>query len=221
MKAFRGPMNDEEMVGEPIKPGHADTPGQTDKPGQAEPEPSQAPPVEDEPVLPPPPYVHPERASSSPSTSMQKFINPYSTTGLTIELYIVTVSLRWLGMHWFWLGRPGWGALYFCTLGLFGVGWAIDMIRLPHLVSRSKSGFDKDGTVDLLDMYVLCLCPITGLFLAAHHWALRRREWASLHMLTLGFIGVGWAVDLLRLPLLVSELNRALALKTADLPFIV
>mmetsp|Transcript_8749 Transcript_8749/g.24130 ORF Transcript_8749/g.24130 Transcript_8749/m.24130 type:complete len:236 (-) Transcript_8749:306-1013(-) len=124
------------------------------------------------------------------------------------ELVILTVSpLGLLGAHWFWLDRPMWGWLYFCTAGLCGVGWGIDILRLPHLAHRSKLGFDKDLTVDLLDMYVLCICPLTGL-LGMHHWLMGNTKWAKWHACTCGFVCVGWALDILRLPFLVADHNK-------------
>lgn len=165
------------------------------------------------PQAPPPPYTEP----TEPPRAFRETEVPKKTTTDCLELFIVTVSLGWLGIHWFWLGRPTWGLLYLCTCGLFGVGWAIDILRLPNLVARSKSGFDSDDSVDLFDMWILCICPITGLFCAAHHFAMRRTAWAVFHVFTLGFLGVGWGIDILRMPHLVFEHNKLVAAAKATL----
>jgi hypothetical protein len=39
------------------------------------------------------------------------------------------------GIHRFYLGRPWTGVLYLFTVGLFGVGQLVDLIRLRHMVA--------------------------------------------------------------------------------------
>ena len=39
-----------------------------------------------------------------------------------------------LGLHKFYLGRPGVGLLYFFTGGLFFIGWAVDFFTIPRQV---------------------------------------------------------------------------------------
>jgi hypothetical protein len=39
-----------------------------------------------------------------------------------------------LGLHKFYLGRPGIGLLYFFTFGLFMIGWVVDLFTLPYQV---------------------------------------------------------------------------------------
>ncbi|KAG8464715.1 hypothetical protein KFE25_010083 [Diacronema lutheri] len=161
----------------------------------------------------PPPYY---RANASQGVALAPTKSTASAPVMCIELFIVTVSLGWTGLHWFWLGRPKWGVLYLLTFGLFGVGWAVDILRVPDLVERAKRGFDdKLGRVDLFDMWVLCICPITGLFLAAHHFVLRNERWAIMHVLTIGFLGLGWGVDILRMPCLVHEHNARMVARHA------
>mmetsp|Transcript_893 Transcript_893/g.2468 ORF Transcript_893/g.2468 Transcript_893/m.2468 type:complete len:788 (+) Transcript_893:78-2441(+) len=125
------------------------------------------------------------------------------------EAYIFGVPLGWLGLHWFYLDRFKWGVLYLCTFGLLGVGWAIDILRMPILLHRARKGWESEDAelVDLGDAYALCLSPL-GLLLGLHHWYLKRYKWATWHMLSIGFLGIGWAFDLFRLPFLVSEHNE-------------
>lgn len=35
-----------------------------------------------------------------------------------------------LGIHYFYVGRFGMGFLFLFTLGIFGIGWIIDLIRI-------------------------------------------------------------------------------------------
>ncbi|MDR1149290.1 MAG: TM2 domain-containing protein [Spirochaetaceae bacterium] len=43
---------------------------------------------------------------------------------------LLAVLLGWLGVHRFYMKFYVTGVIYMCTLGLFGVGWAIDVIRI-------------------------------------------------------------------------------------------
>ncbi|KAJ1640862.1 hypothetical protein T492DRAFT_393647 [Pavlovales sp. CCMP2436] len=137
--------------------------------------------------------------------------NPLPALSLLLpppQAYLMCLPLGWMGLHYFYLGRPGWGWLYLLTLGLLGWGWAWDVLRLPHIVFRSRHGFPSEsGVMDLGDAYALCVGPL-GLLLGVHHWALERYSWAVLHTCTFGFLGVGYVVDLFRLPCLVGEFNR-------------
>lgn len=125
-----------------------------------------------------------------------------------LDAYILGIGLGWLGLHWFYLGRHKWGVLYLLTFGLMGVGYAMDLLRMPLLVHRARHGWaEPDLPRDIVDLYVMCLSPL-GILFGLHHWYLGRYRWALGHCCTVGFLGVGWAVDLFRLPCLVHEFNR-------------
>lgn len=53
---------------------------------------------------------------------------------------ILCVFLGYLGIHWFYVGKPGKGLLYMFTGGLVLVGWITDIIRI-----LSGSFTDKFG----------------------------------------------------------------------------
>lgn len=54
--------------------------------------------------------------------------------------FVLCLFLGYLGAHKFYDGKAGMGILYLCTLGLFGIGWIIDIISIlgrpnPYYVS--------------------------------------------------------------------------------------
>lgn len=42
------------------------------------------------------------------------------------------------GFHHFYLENPLMGGLYFLTGGLFGIGWLVDLVRIPSLVKEAN-----------------------------------------------------------------------------------
>lgn len=74
------------------------------------------------------------------------------------DAYLLAIFLGLFGAHYFYLRRRRWGYLYLFTVGLFGVGWLIDLFRLKSLVSRfnedtSDQNLAKEKRLD--DAYVL------------------------------------------------------------------
>jgi len=44
------------------------------------------------------------------------------------------------GFHYFYVGRVGMGILYLITVGFFGIGWMIDLIRIACGIFTDKNG---------------------------------------------------------------------------------
>ncbi len=55
-------------------------------------------------------------------------------------LLIVCFFFGTLGIHRLVVGKIGTGLLYLCTIGLFGIGWLVDMILLAVGSFRDKEG---------------------------------------------------------------------------------
>ncbi|XP_059157171.1 uncharacterized protein LOC131941724 isoform X2 [Physella acuta] len=122
--------------------------------------------------------------------------------------YVLALTTGYLGGHHYYLNRPIWGVLYTFTLGLMGMGWVYDWIRMPWLVQRANHEVKgqrstKTKTVD--DAYILWL---PWGFLGFHHFYLDRPLWGFLYFFTLGLLGIGWLVDLFRIPSLVKSVNK-------------
>lgn len=118
-----------------------------------------------------------------------------------------------LGGHHFYLGRYFFGFAYFFTFGLFGIGWFLDIFRLPIIVRRANEKIHNQKynciptpqKVYMDDAYILWF-PF-GL-LGFHHFYLRRFVWGFLYLFSFGLFGIGWLVDMCRIPRLVRELNE-------------
>ncbi len=55
--------------------------------------------------------------------------------------FILCLLLGEFGAHYFYVGKIGMGILYLFTLGLFGFGWLVDIIRIAVGTFRDKNGF--------------------------------------------------------------------------------
>lgn len=111
-----------------------------------------------------------------------------------------------LGVHHFYLNRMYFGLLYLFSFGFCGVGWIVDWFRIPNLTMRAnehRKGINCNRKY-IDDAYVLAF-PLG--FLGLHHFYLQRHGWGMLYFFTFGLLGVGWLVDLIRLPYLVAEYN--------------
>ena len=116
--------------------------------------------------------------------------------------------LLWLfgftGAHRFYYGRPISGTIYFFTLGLFLVGWLVDLFLIP--------GMDRDAdlrfTAGPFDYNVAwILLTFLGLF-GVHRMYMGKWLTGILYLLTGGLFGVGYIYDYWTLNDQLSELNR-------------
>lgn len=54
--------------------------------------------------------------------------------------FILCLFFGEFGIHYFYVGRLFWGIIYLCTLGLFGIGWVIDIIRILLGTFKDNAG---------------------------------------------------------------------------------
>lgn len=55
--------------------------------------------------------------------------------------FLITLFLGWAGVHKFMEKKTGMGILYLCTLGLFGIGWTIDIFRSAISLLKQKNKY--------------------------------------------------------------------------------
>lgn len=54
---------------------------------------------------------------------------------------IICLFFGVFGVHYFYVGKIGTGILYLLTLGFFGIGWFIDLIRIACGIFKDKNGY--------------------------------------------------------------------------------
>jgi TM2 domain-containing membrane protein YozV len=116
--------------------------------------------------------------------------------------------LVWLlgmfGAHRFYYGRPITGTIWFFTLGLFFVGWIVDLFLIPAM-DREADWRYAPGPLDYTLAWVLL--TFLGVF-GVHRFYMSKWLTGILWLVTGGLLGLGWLYDLWTLNEQVDEINR-------------
>ena len=110
------------------------------------------------------------------------------------------------GAHRFYFGRPMSGIIWFFTLGLFGVGWLIDLFLISKM-DREADNHYAEGRFNYTLIWILL--AFTG-YLGLHKLALGKPVLALIYFLTAGICGLGWLWDLVHLNEEIDQANRDL-----------
>ncbi len=113
-----------------------------------------------------------------------------------------------IGAHRFYYGRPLSGTLYFFTLGLFFVGWLVDLLLIPGM-QESADAIYVQGPYD----YNLAWVLLTFLGLFGMH-RFYQQKWLSglIYLATGGVFLLGVIYDYWTLNDQLSILNRDVCL---------
>ena len=108
-----------------------------------------------------------------------------------------------MGSHRFYYGRRISGTIWFLTLGLFFIGWIIDLFLIPSMARQADIRY-RDGKLDYTVAWVLL--TFLGL-LGIHRFYMAKWFTGIVYLLTGGIFGVGYLYDLWTLNDQVSQLN--------------
>lgn len=109
------------------------------------------------------------------------------------------------GAHRFYYGRQLTGLIWFFTLGLFGIGWLVDLFLIPSMDREAGRRYTR-GRYDYSAAWILQ--TFLGVF-GIHRFYLGKIGTGVLWLLTGGLLGIGYIYDFFTLNEQVDERNRA------------
>jgi len=107
------------------------------------------------------------------------------------------------GSHRFYYGKPISGAIWFFTLGIFLIGWIIDLFLIPSMARHADFRFHA-GELDYTVAWILL--TFLGIF-GIHRFYMGKWLTGLLYLLTGGIFGLGYLYDLCTLNDQVSLIN--------------
>lgn len=109
------------------------------------------------------------------------------------------------GSERFYYGKPISGTIYFCTFGLLGIGWLIDLFLIPSMAREADLRF-KEGKINYDVAWILL--TFLGLF-GVHRFYMGKWISGILYLLTLGIFGMGYVYDFWTLNDQITVINSA------------
>ena len=109
-----------------------------------------------------------------------------------------------MGAHRFYYGRPVSGTLYFFTLGLFLIGWIVDLFLIPSMDRSADQRFRSGRKGYNVSWILLTFLGIFGI----HRLYLGKWITAIIWFFTGGLFLVGYLYDYWTLNDQVDEVNR-------------
>ncbi|MCX7635921.1 MAG: TM2 domain-containing protein [Syntrophales bacterium] len=95
------------------------------------------------------------------------------------------------GAERFYYGKPISGTIYFFTLGIFGIGWLLDLFLIPSLAREADLRFTP-GKIDYNLAWILL--TFLGVF-GIHRFYMGKWATGLLYLCTAGLLGVGYIYD--------------------------
>ncbi len=112
-----------------------------------------------------------------------------------------------LGAHRFYFGKPISGTIYFFTLGIFFIGWIVDLFLIPSMERQADIRF-VPGPLDYTVAWILLV--FVGLF-GVHRMYMGKWFSGILYLVTAGLFGIGYIYDLWTLNDQITLINGAYA----------
>ena len=115
--------------------------------------------------------------------------------------------LAWIfgcfGAHRFYFGKPVSGIIYFFTLGLFGIGWIVDLFFIPTMADEARYEFRRGET----DYSVAWILFFVGGIFGLHRFYMGEIIWGILYLVTGGLFLLGIFYDCFTLNDQISRRN--------------
>lgn len=109
-----------------------------------------------------------------------------------------------VGAHRFYYGKRVTGTIWYLTLGLFFVGWLVDLFLIPSMDNEADEKF-KDGPLDYNLAWLFL--GFLGAF-GVHRFYMGKIGTGLVYLFTAGLLGFGWLYDLWTLNQQIDEINR-------------
>ena len=125
--------------------------------------------------------------------------------------YVVWI-FGFMGAHRFYFGKPVTGTIWFFTLGLFFIGWIIDLFLIPSM-SRQADWRYRNGPFSYTIAWILL--TFLGIF-GIHRFYMEKWITGIIFLLTASLLGLGWLYDLCTLNDQVDMINSGFADRFVD-----
>lgn len=109
-----------------------------------------------------------------------------------------------LGSHRFYYGKPITGTIWFFTLGLFFIGWIIDLFLIPSMDRQADRRFQEGEVSYNISWILLTFLGVFGI----HRMYMGKWITGLIYLLTGGLFFIGVLYDFWTLNTQVSERNH-------------
>ena len=133
-------------------------------------------------------------------------------THSTVIGYLLWI-FGFMGAHRFYYGRPISGTIYFFTLGLFFIGWFVDLFLIPTMDREADLTY-TEGFVDYNIAWLLL--TFLGIF-GVHRFYQGKWLTGLIYLCTGGLFLFGIIYDFWTMNEQISEINQANSLQTKRL----
>ena len=108
-----------------------------------------------------------------------------------------------IGAHRFYYGKQITGVIWFFTLGLFFIGWIIDLFLIPSMEREAGHRFIAGPVNYNLTWILLTFVGVLGI----HRFYMGKIFTGLIYLFTVGLFGIGILYDFLTLNEQLSDLN--------------
>lgn len=129
-------------------------------------------------------------------------MEPYRPTHSLVIGYVAWL-FGFIGAHRFYYGKPVSGAVYFFTLGIFFIGWFVDLFLIPGMDEEADIRY-LPGPIDYNIAWLLLV--FLGVF-GVHRFYMGKLWTGLLYLLTFGVFGFGYLYDMWTLNDQITVIN--------------